>query len=165
MLKKGFKIFGWIVLVLLIVAQFFQPDANASPAYSGHRMTDRYKVPEEVSDMLSVSCYDCHSNNSRPMFYMHMQPLGWWISHHIEEGKNELNFDEFGTYPLNVQYHKLEEIVEVIDEDEMPLTSYTIIHTDAKLSPVQKEAITAWATALMDTLEANYPKDSLESRR
>lgn len=164
-MKRFLKWSLWILLVALVVVQFFQPDANASPAYSGHRMTDRYKVPDDVSEILSTSCYDCHSNNSRPMFYMNIQPVGWWISHHIEEGKDELNFDEFGTYPLNVQYHKLEEIVEVIDEDEMPLTSYTLIHTDAKLSPAQKEALTAWATMLIDTLEATYPMDSLEFRR
>lgn len=164
-MKRFLKWSLWILLAALIVAQFFQPDENASPAYSGHRMTDRYKVPDDVSEILSTSCYDCHSNNTRPMFYMKVQPVGWWISHHVEEGKDELNFDEFGTYPLNVQYHKLEEIVEVIEEDEMPLTSYTLIHNDAKLSAKQKEALTAWATLLIDTLEATYPMDSLEFRR
>lgn len=164
-MKRFLKWSFWILLAAFVVAQFFQPEENVSPAYSGHRLTDRYKVPDDVSDILSTSCYDCHSNNTRPMFYMKVQPVGWWISHHVEEGKEELNFDEFGTYPLRVQYHKLEEIVEVVDEDEMPLTSYTLIHNDAKLSPQQKQALTAWATMLIDTLEATYPMDSLEFRR
>lgn len=164
-MKKFFKIAAWILLPALIVIQFFQPTMNASPAFSGHRLTDRFKVPEEVSDILSLSCYDCHSNNTRPMFYMRVQPIGWWIMHHVEEGKDELNFDEFGSYPLNVQYHKLEEIVEVVEEGEMPLTSYTLIHSDAKLSEVQRDAITVWANALIDTMEARYPKDSLEFKR
>lgn len=165
MLKKRLKLFGWILLSALVVAQFFQPSMNASPAYSGHRLTDRYKVPDEVNEILNTSCYDCHSNNTRPMFYMRVQPVGWWISHHIEEGKDELNFDEFGMYPLNVQYHKLEEIVEVIEEGEMPLSSYTLIHGDAKLSEERKKALTSWAASLIDTLEAKYPADSLEFRR
>lgn len=164
-MKRFFKLFGWSLLIALIVIQFFQPDTNASPAYSGHRVTDRYKVPDDVHDILYTSCYDCHSNNTRPMFYMRIQPIGWWIAHHIEEGKAELNFDEFGTYPLRVQYHKLEEIVEVTEEGEMPLSSYTLIHSDAKLSDKQKEALVHWATTIIDTLEAQYPKDSLEFKK
>lgn len=160
-MKKKLKWFGWILLVTLIICQFFQPTMNEYPAFSGHRLTDTYKVPENVKDILAVSCYDCHSNTSRPMFYMRIQPVGWWVMDHINEGKEELNFDEFGTYSLPRQYHKLEEIAEMVEEDEMPLTSYTLIHGDAKLTDKQKQDLIFWADALRDTMEAHYPMDSL----
>jgi hypothetical protein len=164
-MKKFFKLFGWSVLIALIVIQFFPPDKNENPAYSGHRLTDTYKVSDEVNDLLEVACYDCHSNNTRSMFYMNIQPVSYWIMHHVNEGKEELNFDEFGTYPLAKQYHKLEEISEMVEEEEMPLSSYTIIHEDASLSKTQREVLIGWADALRDTLEAHYPMDSLVSRK
>lgn len=164
-MKRFFKISGWLLLIALVVAQFFQPDLNDEPSFSGHRLTDRYRIPDNVSEIIDMSCKDCHSNTTRPMFYMRIQPVGWWVNHHIEEGKEELNFDEFGAYPLRVQYHKLEEIVEMVEEGEMPLTSYTLIHGDAKLSDVQKESLINWANGMIDTMEARYPKDSLEMKR
>lgn len=160
-MKKRLKQIGIVLVIVLIIIQFFQPTLNANPAFSGHRITDAYKVPENVTDILNTSCYDCHSNTTRPMFYMHVQPVGWWIMDHINEGKEELNFDEFGTYSLRRQYHKLEEIMEQVNEDEMPLTSYTLVHGDAKLSDTQKQTLVDWADALRDTMEAHYPMDSL----
>jgi hypothetical protein len=151
-MKKKLKYFAWILLAALIICQFFQPTMNASPALS-------------VTDILSTSCYDCHSNNTSTMFYMHIQPVGWWVMDHINEGKEELNFDEFGAYSLRRQYHKLEEIAEQINEGEMPLTSYTLIHGDAKLSDAQKIAVVDWANALRDTMEAHYPMDSLVMKK
>jgi cbb3-type cytochrome oxidase cytochrome c subunit len=164
-MKKFFKLFGWSLLIALIVIQFFQPEKNESVAYSGHRITDAYKLTDDVQEVLSVSCYDCHSNNTRPMFYMKIQPVGMWVMHHVEEGKDELNFDEFGAYTLRRQYHKLEEIIEMVNEDEMPLYSYTLMHGDATLDEAKKKVLVDWAGNLMDTLEAHYPMDSLVSKQ
>jgi hypothetical protein len=92
---------------------------------------------------------------------MRVQPVGWWISNHIHEGKEELNFDEFGTYSLRRQYHKLDEIIDEVKEKEMPLSSYTLIHDDADLSDAERQKITDWAADMRAMMEANYPKDSL----
>lgn len=160
-MKKKLKYIWITLLVLLVVIQFIQPSMNASPAYSGHRITDVYQVPKDVEPLLENACYDCHSNNSKPMWYMRVQPIGWWINNHISEGKEEINFDEFGTYSLRRQYRKFEEIIDQVKEKEMPLSSYTWIHDDADLSDAERVKITNWATDMRTMMEANYPKDSL----
>ena len=71
------------------------------------------------------------------------------------------NFNEFASYRLAKQNHKLEEVIEQIKEGEMPLPSYTIIHSEAKLTEAEKEILTKWCQNIMDTLKANYPADSL----
>jgi hypothetical protein len=43
----------------------------------------------------------------------------------------------------------------------MPLNSYTWTHKDARLTQEERAIITGWAQSVMDTLEANYPMDSL----
>jgi hypothetical protein len=56
---------------------------------------------------------------------------------------------------------KMEEVREQIEKGEMPLTSYTIIHTDAKLSDAQKNILMNWADGIRAQMEKEYPVDSL----
>lgn len=106
-----------------------------------------------------------HSNSTRYPWYAEVQPVGWWLNNHIEQGKRELNFSEFAGYCLRRQYRKLEDMVDQLNEGEMPLPSYLIIHTDAKLSREQKDGFVAWVNARRDTMKTNYPADSLMRRQ
>jgi len=67
--------------------------------------------------------------------------------------KKELNFDEFNTYSAEKKKKKLSEISEQIKEGEMPLWSYTLIHTNAKLSPQEQQEIISWANGLKQTIQ------------
>ena len=83
------------------------------------------------------------------------------MHHHVNEGKKELNFDEYTNRNLRFQYHKMEEVVEMIKENEMPLDSYTWIHKDAKLTDEEKSTLVNWADGIRDTMKSKYPLDSL----
>ena len=135
-----------IVIILIAGVQFIRPAKNIGIEDPAKNIKSVVDIPESTHQLLVNSCYDCHSNTTKEMWYMNIQPLGWWISHHIDEGKEELNFSEFSTYSIKKQAHKLEEIAEMVNEDEMPLTSYTLMHSTAKLSTQQREEIINWAT-------------------
>jgi len=160
-MKKIVKLIGIILAITLVVLQFFRPEGNTNPVVAANQLSSKFVVPSDVNTILKTSCFDCHSNNSVPMWYMQIQPIGMWIDHHIEEGKGELNFDEFSSYSLRRQYHKFEEIEEMLAEGEMPLTSYTVVHGDASLSDAQKAKVIDWTKAMRDTMEAHNPMDSL----
>lgn len=160
-MKKRIKQIGIVLLLALVVLQFFRPEGNTNPVVAANQLNAKFVVPQDVDKILKTSCYDCHSNNSVPMWYMQIQPIGMWIDHHVEEGKGEINFDEFSAYSLRRQYHKFEEIEEMVLEGEMPLSSYTLIHGDASLTELQKKTLVDWTKSMMDTLEAHYPMDSL----
>lgn len=160
-MKKFFKRFFIVLLVALAAVQIIRPDGNQNEVVAANTLAAALPVSKEVDDVLKAACNDCHSNNSAPMWYMQIQPVGMWIDHHIEEGKGELNFDVFATYSLRRQYHKLEEVAEMVNEGEMPLASYTWMHSEAKLSDAQKKLLVDWSAAMMDTLEARWPMDSL----
>lgn len=164
-MKKTLKLLLYVIAVILIVIQFFHPAKNTdtSPVFAND-ITSRYNVPEPVLSVLKTSCYDCHSNNTVYPWYSKIQPVAWWLNNHIEEGKGELNFNEFAGYKIRRQYKKLEEIINEIKEDEMPLTSYTLIHKKAVLSPDQKLLITNWANELRAGIKASTPPDSLIKR-
>jgi hypothetical protein len=144
--KSPKKIF--LVLVILFLAiQFIRPSRNTGSAFGQEDITHSVDVPEDVRSLLVTACYDCHSDHTDHMWYENIQPVGWWIGNHIQEGKDELNFSVFNSYKDKRKSHKFEEITEMVEEDHMPLSSYTFIHGQAKLSPEQKEKLIQWAKA------------------
>jgi Haem-binding domain len=161
-MKKFFKRFFVVLLLVFIVIQFFRPAKNIAEAESANDITRLYAVPQDVQTILKTSCYDCHSNNTNYPWYNNIQPVAWWLKNHVDEGKRELNFSEFAAYRVGRQYKKLEEINEQVKEGEMPLESYTLIHGNAKLSEQQKLRLATWAESLRDSIEAKYPADSLK---
>jgi hypothetical protein len=160
------KKIAYILLAVLVIIQFFRPAKNINTTYSAtaNDISKLYTVPENVLGILKTSCYDCHSNNTSYPWYNNIQPVAWWLNNHVAEGKREINFNEFASYQARRQYKKMEEVIEQVKEDEMPLSSYTIIHKDAKLSQEQKVALTDWAEAIRNDIESKYPPDSLKRK-
>lgn len=161
------KIFKKILLILLvafIAIQFVRPAKNESTDKTKNIST-LYAVPADVNTILTKACNDCHTNNTIYPWYAEVQPVIWWLDDHIKEGKKHLNFDEYSTYSLRKQYHKMEEVVEQVKEKEMPLNSYTWVHRDAKLTNEERVALTTWAQSVMDTMKAHYPIDSLVRKK
>lgn len=161
MIKK----IGWILLIALIAIQFFRPAKNASAAPSANAITTVYPVPDNVKQLMNTACNDCHTNNTNYPWYANIQPVAWWLNDHIQEGKKEINFDEFAGYNLRRQYHKMEEVIEQVKEGEMPLESYTWIHKNAQLTAEQKQQITTWAQSVMTAMQQKYPMDSLIKKK
>lgn len=159
--RNLFKNIGIAILLVLIIIQFFHPERNLSNNTTNDIAT-KYVVPDTVKAILKTSCYDCHSNHTEYPWYNNIQPVAWWLANHVNEGKQELNFNEFAAYRIARQYHKLEKISHEVNEGEMPMSSYTLIHTYAKLDAGQCKLVVDWANALHDTIKTNYPADSLK---
>lgn len=152
------KILLGLAAVLLIL-QFFQID-KTNPEYDASQdFMTMYPPSAEVASILKTACYDCHSYETEYPWYTYTQPLAWWIDDHINHGRDELNFSEFGSYNPRRADHKLDEGIELVEEAEMPLPSYTWAHGDARLTDSQRAAITNWFRELRPII---YP-DSLRN--
>ncbi len=138
-----------VLLVILVIIQFIRPGRNISAAVSPNDIGHKYHVPENIKSILKTSCNDCHSNNTVYPWYSNVQPVAWWLQNHVNEGKSELDFSEFLTYSPKKAHHKMEEVIEMVKENEMPLNSYLWVHKDAKLSADQKKLLTDWADGIM----------------
>jgi hypothetical protein len=96
-------------------------------------------------------------------WYANIQPVTWWLQDHVNEGKSELNFNEFASYKEKRQRKKLEEIIEQVKDNEMPLQSYTIIHKNAVLNADQKATLKKWceeSLALLPAKEVQQQSDN-----
>jgi hypothetical protein len=156
-----FKKIMLFLLAGLVVIQFIHPKRNRSEGPQANYIGNVFTVPDNVKDILKKACNDCHSNNTEYPWYSKLQPVDWWMDKHVKNGKKELNFDEYTHKSLRYQYHKMEEVIEMVKEGEMPLDSYTWVHKDAKLTDDEKNKIYNWANSVMDTMKAKYPIDSL----
>ncbi len=133
------------ILIVFVVIQFIQPARNKNGQVLATDISKMYSLPQNVQTTLKTACYDCHSNNTQYPWYDNIQPLGWMLARHIKQGKEELNFSEFGSYSLRRQISKLKSIENSIKDGTMPLSSYTLIHINAKLSQNDKALIIDWA--------------------
>lgn len=155
MLKKILLVLAAILLIL----QFFQIDKSQPEADTTNDFMVMYPPSEEVASILKTACYDCHSYQTEYPWYTYTQPLAWWVKDHIDEGRSELNFSDFGNYTPRRADHKLEEGVEYVETHEMPLPSYTYAHWDADLTNDQREVLINWFNKLRPII---YP-DSLKN--
>lgn len=143
-----FKKISIAILLLLAVFQLFRIDKRNPPVDPEKDFLTMTKASVEIQNILKASCYDCHSNNSTYPWYTNIAPVSWWVKNHINEGRKHLNFSEWGNYSAKKSDHKLEEGVEMIEEGEMPMASYTLIHGEAKLNEQQKLLLMNWFNAL-----------------
>lgn len=135
------------LLGILVVLQFFQIDKTNPTAPDSEDLLSVTNPPEEVAVLLKTVCYDCHSYQTKYPWYAYVQPLGWWLQDHIEEGREHLNFSKWTSYPPEKAAHKMEEGYEEVGEGEMPLNSYTWAHAEARLSQEQRDRMVAWFQA------------------
>jgi len=130
-----------MLVAVFLVIQLIPVERNISRVPAGQSFEKTEKVPANVAAILKVSCYDCHSNNTRYPWYSELQPGAWFMARHIKKGKEELNFDEFNNYSKRRKKAKIKSITSQIEKDEMPLPSYLWMHDDAGLSPAGKEQL------------------------
>ncbi|HEU5292403.1 MAG TPA: heme-binding domain-containing protein [Cyclobacteriaceae bacterium] len=136
------------LLLLAVIAQLLQPTRNISEGPFENDISKVYAIPADVQNVFTQKCYDCHSNNTRYPWYIHIQPIGWWMASHIKEAKDHLNFSEFKTYDQKRATHKLEELVEVLEDGSMPIKSYVWLHSEAKVTTEETQAIKNWIQSL-----------------
>jgi hypothetical protein len=150
-MSKWIKRIGLGLLAVLIIIQFFGIDKENPAIDTSKEFMLLAAPPADVAEMIKTACYDCHSHESQYPWYTSVAPISWWISHHIEEGRAELNFSTWGEYPAEKAAHKAEEAAEEIEEKHMPIKPYLITHGDARLTAAQRERLSTWFFALADT--------------
>lgn len=134
---------GLGLLLVLLTVQFIPVDRTtekAEPAMDF--LTQQVSAP--AAEMLKAACYDCHSNETEYPFYTSIAPVSWYIQKHINHGREHLNFSIWTSYSAEDREHILEEMIEEIEDNKMPLKSYRLLHGEARLSDGEKEELTNW---------------------
>lgn len=141
-----------MILIILVGIQFIPTIINKQSIDNSKDFITIYDVPKAIGTQLKTSCYDCHSNNTIYPWYSKIQPINMLLSKHINDGKEELNLSEFETYSKRQKKSKLKSMISQIKKDEMPLSSYTLLHWDASLSENDKKDILIYLDKLLSKI-------------
>jgi len=125
-----FALIGLFALVLLIqLVPYGRQHAN--PPVIQEPQWDSPKTRE----LAQKACFDCHSNETVWLWYSNVAPVSWLVQRDVDEGREKLNFSDWG------RAREKDEIIEVIQEGEMPMPIYLIMHPEARLTSTEKEAL------------------------
>ena len=134
------KLIFWIVVVFLAI-QFIPVDRENKAVDKQNNFVDIYKTPENVKSILKNACYDCHSNEVSYPKYAYVAPISWAIKDHINEGREHLNFSEWGTYNKELKQNAVEKTISSVRDLQMPLPSYIGYHPNANLTSAQRKTL------------------------
>jgi|HubBroStandDraft_1064217.scaffolds.fasta_scaffold00096_25 hypothetical protein len=132
-----------IVVVLGIAfagIQFIRPALPNPPA------TADLQAPPEVKQILTMSCYNCHSNQTALSWFDQPVPAYWLVVRDVREGRKHLNFSEIGKLPAAQQQATLFEAVSQIELGAMPLPAYKQVHPESVITREQLAVLKNYLT-------------------
>ena len=146
-MRKSFRIVFIFGLVVFVVVQFFQPEKNIGEISENHILI-KENIPDNIKNVLQNACLDCHSNQTKYLWYHQIAPVSWIVNKHIVDGKKELNLSEWGEMDIFDKIGILEEICQEVERKKMPINTYVKMHKEANLSEEQVAELCAWTEKL-----------------
>ncbi len=125
-----FSIFGLLGLFILIQLIPFGRQHTNPPIVQEPNWDSA-----QTRELAQRACFDCHSNETVWLWYSNVAPVSWLVQRDVNEGREKLNFSDWA------RAREKDEIIEVIQEGEMPMPIYLIMHPEARLTTIEKEAL------------------------
>jgi hypothetical protein len=136
---------------VLVVAQFVGPRRTNPVTDPAKTLARKTSIPPDVDAILTRSCRNCHSNETRWPMYSYVAPVSWSVVGHVNHGREAMNLSEW-TYTADEGADLLDGVCRQVRRGAMPIPSYTWIHRDAKLSDADKKVLCRWSADAADAL-------------
>jgi hypothetical protein len=135
--KRILTILGVLVVVGVVVfaaIQLIRPDnLNSKPP-----ITSPAPWPDpRAEEIARLSCYECHSNETKWYWYMQIAPSSWLTARDVKRGRLVMNFSEWdpARAPSSGQLEYM------VNNGKMPLPLFLITHPGARLNDEQKKIL------------------------
>lgn len=142
------KIIYWGIVVFSVI-QFIPVNRINKPVKKSENFVEVLQTPHNVREILATSCYDCHSNETIYPDYAYVAPISWSVKHHINEGREHLNFSEWEKFNPYLKKGMLENTVEVLKDASMPIGGYIAYHPEANLTAEQRKLLVSYFEAVL----------------
>jgi Haem-binding domain len=143
-------------LLAVFVAIQLVPVQRTNPPFDPAIALERsVALPSNVRAILDRSCKDCHSNETRWPGYGYVAPASWLLVRDVNEGREHLNFSEWGLQDAEAQRDSLIEICRQVRRGQMPLKPYGWIHSAARLTPDDVKTLCDWTAEMRRSLGGN----------
>jgi heme-binding protein len=146
-MKLVWRSVRWLALILaglFLIAQLIRPARTNPVIDQSMTLESQAQLDPKIGAMLQRSCYDCHSNQTRWPWYSNVAPVSWFVIGHVNDGRRELNFSEWGKYDRGRRYKRLDQMCNLARAGAMPLASYTPLHPGSKLTQEDVRILCDW---------------------
>lgn len=153
-MKLVLKIVGGLVavgVIALIGIQFVPVQRTNPPVVS----EPKWDSPQTKA-LAERACFDCHSNQTKWPWYSYVAPMSWFVADHVQEGRDKLNFSEWGMARGGEgeegeegeggeggEGGESDDVARAVEKGKMPMESYLLMHPEARLSPAETQALVA----------------------
>lgn len=144
------RVLRWFVIIVAFVfgvAQLKRPARVNLPVDEARALETHVRVTPEVEAMLARSCNDCHSQKTQWPWYTNVAPVSWFVVEHVNDGRRHLDFSDWARYGRRDADQLLEAICEMTRNGSMPMSSYTLMHADARLTAADVQTLCGWTNA------------------
>lgn len=124
--------------------QFANPEHTNPGSDEALAIERTERLPAGVARTLDLACRDCHSHRTQWRWYTYVAPVSWWTVGHVNDGRAELNFSEWGTYGRRARETRLRAMCALTEAHAMPLRAYAIVHPEARVSDSALRQLCAW---------------------
>src|SRR5690242_18251405 len=109
-----------VVILVFAAAQLVRPE-QANPATDASRTIQAHMgTASGLVPVLNRSCRDCHSNDTVWPSYTRVAPLSWLMAYAVRQGRQAVNFSEWGAYSPERRHRLLVESCEDASGGKMP---------------------------------------------
>jgi hypothetical protein len=141
-----------ILIILLIVGAAIQ---LIRPTIENPPVTADISAPPAVEQILQRDCYDCHSNETKLLWFDEITPANFLVAGDIRSGRQVLNFSHWDSLSKDAAKGKLFESLNQASFGVMPLSDYTRFHGDARISPQDLLVLRSYLTSLTPGLRSD----------
>jgi hypothetical protein len=135
------------------------PTTGSGPLLAGAQADSRTLA------ILSRSCQNCHSVNTKWPLYGRAWPVSTLLQHDVQKARSHMNLSQWPMYDNSEKRRILSEMGEVVRKGAMPPRRYTFLHPDAHLSQEEANHIYEWTRSSRRFLKtAEAQEDSLASQ-
>lgn len=135
-----------IALAVIVVGIQFIPVDRSNPP-----VTQEIDAPANVKSILKTSCYDCHSNETDWPWYSYVAPVSFLVASDVQNARKRVNFSEWDKYDDEKKEKKKGAILDDVEEGEMPLPKYLIMHPGAEMNSEKIKVLKDWITSKNET--------------
>ena len=130
-MKNPFRSGTFLIIAAIVIIQLIPIGRNhTNPPVTSEPNWDT----PQTRELAKRACFDCHSNESVWPWYSNIAPVSWLVQRDVDEGRRIVNFSEWTTS----RQERVGEIVEVLQEGEMPPPNYLLLHPSARLSSQER---------------------------
>jgi hypothetical protein len=138
-------------IVVILVMMFAFPGSKTNPEIEREIQWDS----PQTKALFYRACADCHSNETKWPWYSNIAPVSWFVIGHVNHARGHFNIS-------SKKLGEAHEAAEELEEGEMPLKSYLLMHPEAKLTPEEKKDL---ISGLKKTFGSEEKKDHKKHKK